>query len=98
MEGDEIVHLAPGDTVRPRGLRAGWDRFRVLHLDDGETERLDETLEHALYVIRGIGEARADSATIDLHAGTALTLVRGTGASVTAGAGGLEVFLITVQS
>jgi hypothetical protein len=98
MNGDEILRMVPGEIIRPDGLRAGWDGFGVLHLDGAEVTELDPTFEHGLYVIRGAGEAIVGSANVELHAGTALTLVRGTGATVTADEDGLEVFLITVRT
>lgn len=98
MDGPQIVHLLPGEVSRPDGLRAGWDGFRLLHLGAGETMQLDAALEHALYVIHGGGHALANEVEIRLDPGIALTLVRGTGASITAGEGGLETFLIMMRA
>lgn len=98
MDGSGIVHLGDGEAVRPDGLRAGWDRFRVVRLEAAASEELDPALEHAIYVISGAGEALVGSTEVDLGAGSALTLVRGTGATIEAGSGGLEVFVISVRA
>lgn len=97
MESSGFVHLEPGASVRPAGLLAGWERFRVVHLAPQASEQLDPAMEHAVYVMRGDGDARLDATTVRLREGSALVLVRGTGATVVAGASGLEVFLIAVR-
>lgn len=98
MDGSGIIHLGRGEAVRPDGLHAGWDRFRIIQLPAGAAQELDAELEHAIYVTTGAGQARVGSARVELSAGTALTLVRGTGATIAAGAGGLEAFVITVRA
>jgi hypothetical protein len=95
-----VVDLNDGAPHDPRPALAGpWQYLRLLQLDPGATERLPSgDVEYATYVVDGAGTAETGAGSFELRAGTSLVLLRGAGATLAAGDGGLRVFVEAVDA
>ena len=95
-----VVDLNDGRAHDPRPALAGpWRYLRLLRLEPGGAERLEPgDVEYATYVVDGEGEADTAAGRFALAAGTSVVLLRGAGATLTAGDGGLRVFVEAVDA
>jgi hypothetical protein len=95
-----VVDLNEQDAVDPKPVLAGpWRSIRLARLAAGERETLPSgALEHTAFVVDGTGTASVAGKGIPLAPGTAMTLVRGAGADLVAGPGGLSVFLVAIDA
>jgi mannose-6-phosphate isomerase-like protein (cupin superfamily) len=86
--------LAPTDTLSER-----WRNLEIIKLKPAEERRLAAgQIEHLAYVLDGGGSARNVDQEIALQPGIALTLPRGSSATLVAGADGLEVFHVALET
>jgi len=94
MTSAMVTALRRGRAVDPTRVLAGPLRGLGLSwLEPGEAIALAaETSEHALYVAAGSGLASEPDTRVPLAEGTSLTVPLGTGATLLAGAAGLEYF------
>jgi hypothetical protein len=95
-----VVDLNDGRPHDPRPVLAGpWQYLRLLQLDAGAGESLPAgDAEYATYVVDGDGEAVTGVGTFPLAAGTSVVLLRGAGATFTAGPSGLRLFVEAVDA
>lgn len=95
-----VVDLNQRDTVDPKPILAGpWQSIRLARLEAGEQESLPAgAVEYTAFVVDGTGTAAVGGEQVPLGPGTAVTLVRGAGAAITAGDGGLCVFLVAIDA
>lgn len=81
-------------------LAGPWRWLRVANVAPGAAERLEAgEVEYAVYVIDGEGEALlSPERTVPIRAGSALTLLKGAEATLTAGAAPLRAFLVAIDT
>ena len=93
----EVVSLLDGAPFDPKPVLAGgWRWLRMLTLAAGESERLGPgDVEYAVYVMDGDGTAALADRTVAVGGGSALTLLKGAGATFIAGRS-LTLFLVAV--
>jgi len=94
----EVVSLLDGKPLDPKPVLAGgWRWLRMRELGPGESERLEAgDVEYAVYVVDGEGTAQLADRTVPIRAGSALTLLKGAEATLSA-SGGLTLFLVAVD-
>ena len=94
----DVVSLLDEAPFDPKPVLAGgWRWLRMRTLGPGQSERLDPgNVEYAVYVVEGEGMAELADRTIPIGGGSALTLLKGSEATLTAGSG-LTVFLVAVD-
>ena len=95
-----VVDLNDGRPHDPRPVLAGpWRYLRLLQLDPGAAEQLPAgDVEYAAYVVEGEGTAETGAGDFALAAGNSLVLLRGAGATFTAGRAGFTVYLEAVDA
>ena len=96
----DVVSLLDGQAFDPGGVLAGpWRWLRIATVEPGETERLEPgEVEYTVYVMDGEGEALlGDGRTVEVRGGSALTLLRGAEATLTATGGPLRAFLVAID-
>ena len=96
----DVVNLLDGKPFDPGAILAGpWRWLRIATLEPGQAEWLDPgDVEYAVYVIEGEGEARLSDRSVPIRAGSALTLLKGAEATLTAANGPLRAFLVAVDT
>jgi hypothetical protein len=97
----DVVNLLDGRPFDPHPILAGpWRWLRVATVEPGESERLEPgEVEYTVYVIDGEGEAGlAGDRAVPLGAGSALTLLRGAEATLTAANRPLRAFLVAIDT
>jgi hypothetical protein len=95
-----VVDLNERGIVDPKPVLAGpWQSIRLARLAPAERETLPAgAVEYTAFVVEGTGTAAVAGEEVALRAGTAVTLVRGAGAEIAAGEGGLAVFLVAIDA
>jgi hypothetical protein len=95
-----VVDLNECGIVDPKPVLAGpWRSIRLARLQPAERETLPGgAVEYTAFVVDGTGTATVAGEVVQLAPGTAVTLVRGAGAKLEAGAGGLGVFLVAIDA
>jgi hypothetical protein len=84
MSGFNVINIAGGAAVDLGAhLDGGWGQVRLLELDAvvGEYLVADE-VEICLFVIDGHGTVTMDEHVVDLHPGAAITLMKGSTATL----------------
>jgi hypothetical protein len=95
-----VHHLRAERSVAPQPTLAGpWRAIRLVTLLEGEQERLEAgPVEYALYVTRGEGTLEsAPTGTRPIREGAGIVALAQSGATLRAGAPGLEIFLVAVD-
>jgi len=95
-----VVDLNDGRPHDPRPALAGpWRYLRLLQLEPGAAESLPAgDVEYAAYVVDGAGAAETGAGRFEVQAGSSVVLLRGAGATLTAGEAGLRVFVEAVDA
>jgi hypothetical protein len=93
-----VVSLLDGAPLDPKPtLAGGWRWIRMRDLGAGESERLEPgEVEYAVYVMGGRGSAQLHDRTVPLRQGSALTLLKGAGATLSTD-DSLTVFLVAAD-
>jgi redox-sensitive bicupin YhaK (pirin superfamily) len=97
----DVVNLLDGRPFDPHAVLSGpWRWLRVATVEPGAVERLEPgEVEYTVYVIDGEGDARlAGDRTVPIRAGSALTLLKGAEATLTAENGPLRAFLVAIDT
>ena len=97
----DVVNLNDEQPFDPHPILAGpWRWLRIATVDPGESDRLEPgEVEYTVYVMDGEGEARlADDRSVPIRAGSALTLLKGAGVTLTAANGPLRAFLVAIDT
>lgn len=96
----KVKSLNNGKRFIPEAtLSPSWRALEIAHLTAGEQLALNAgQLEHLVYVLAGQGAAEADGEEIQLEPGTALTLPRGSSATLHGGEPALEVFHVELET
>ncbi|WP_257445953.1 cupin domain-containing protein [Archangium lipolyticum] len=95
----EVFNLRQRGEVDPRSTFTGPLRsIRLVKLEPGRKSPLAATgVEHTLFTLDGSGEITSGEAVVPLKYGVSVTLPLGTETVITAGAGGLEYFLASLE-
>jgi hypothetical protein len=96
----EVRNLLQDGPVDPRGILAGkWRSIWTSRLAEGEEEHLAAgSVEYAVYVTRGAGAVRSNATgERPVAEGTGIVLLKGSGATLVAREGGLDVFAVAVD-
>jgi mannose-6-phosphate isomerase-like protein (cupin superfamily) len=95
-----VLNLADGQPLTPtETLSERWRTLEIIKLAPSDERPFEAgQVEHAAYVLYGDGSARSADEEIALQPGTALTLPRGSSATLVAGAVGLEVFHVALET
>lgn len=90
----KVVNLNDGKQLIPNDtLSSHWRALEIVRLGQGEERLLDAgQVEHAVYVLAGSGSAVAGGEELPLEPRMALTLPRGSSATLQGGEPALEVF------
>jgi hypothetical protein len=96
----DVVSLLDGRPFNPGAVLAGpWRWLRIATLEPGAAERLDPgDVEYTVYILEGEGEAQMSDRSVPIRAGSALTLLKGAEATLTATNGRLRAFLVAVDT
>jgi hypothetical protein len=97
----DVVNLLDGRPFDPGDVLAGpWRWLRIATVEPGESERLEPgEVEYTVYVMDGDGEAQlGDGRSVAIHGGSALTLLRGAEATLTATGAPLRAFLVAIDT
>ena len=96
----DIVRLAEVGQLDPRPPLAGpWRFIRFARLADGDELALElEHTEYLVFVVDGTGSARLGGKGVPLRRGSSLTLMAGATARITAGDGGVELFVVAAST
>jgi hypothetical protein len=97
---NSIVRLAEVGETDPKPPLAGpWRWIRFARLTDGEelALKLDRT-EYLVFTVDGEGSADLAGKHVPLRRGSALTLMEGAAARITAGRAGLELFVVAAST
>lgn len=90
-----IVNLTGRGPFVPTGiLAAGWDRFSVETVPDGEECLLGDDREHACYVLEGEGEVHFEGDSRPLGPGSSIVIPLGTRVTIEGRGDGLRLFRI----
>jgi hypothetical protein len=96
----EVRNLPAGGPVDPKEVLAGkWRSIWTSALAEGEEEHLAAGgVEYAVYITRGAGVVRSNATGERAVAeGTGIVLLKESGATLVAGHGGLELFVVAVD-
>jgi hypothetical protein len=95
-----VIDLNDHEAHDPRPVLAGpWRWLRLFAIAPGTSEELERgEVEYAAYVLAGDGRAVTANGSFPLGRGTSLVLLRGAGAVLEAGDGGLRVFVEAVDA
>jgi hypothetical protein len=96
----DVVNLLDGRPFDPHPILAGpWRWLRIATVEPEAAERLEPgDVEYAVYVIDGEGEALLGDRPVAIRAGSALTLLKGAEATLTAANGPLRAFVVAVDT
>jgi hypothetical protein len=97
----DVVNLLDGEPCDPHPVLAGpWRWLRVATVEPGAAERLEAgEVEYTVYVMDGEGGARlGDGRIVPIRGGSALTLLKGAEATLTAENGQLRAFLVAIDT
>jgi len=96
----DVVSLVDGSPFDPKPILAGpWRWLRLATVEPGQAERLDPgEVEYTVYVMEGEGEAELMDRTVPIRAGSALTLLKGAEATLTATSNHLKAFLVAIDT
>jgi hypothetical protein len=96
----DIVHLADVGELDPKPTLAGpWRFIRFARVPAGAELALElEQTEYLVFVVAGAGSARVGGKHVPLDRGSSLTLMAGATARITAGDGGVELFVVAAST
>ena len=96
----DIVHLAEVGQLDPKPPLAGpWRFIRFARVAARNELALElQHTEYLVFVVDGTGTARVGGKEVALRRGSSLTLMAGATARITAGDGGVELFVVAAST